>query len=147
MVAIVEIPEGQRYKYEIKKGVLVLDRVLDYRVPGNYGYITGTKAKDGDALDVFIAANEALLPTAHVPITVVGAFICKDNGVLDEKLVALIEGREFLTDTHRDIEIHRIRDYLNKYKEGFVVLEYVGAEDATKLVKKYTLKGRKRARK
>ncbi len=52
--AIVEIPYGSMYKYEVDKetGQLTIDRPLLSPLPYNYGYIPNTLHGDGDPLDV-----------------------------------------------------------------------------------------------
>ena len=52
--AIVEIPKGRRSKFEVDKetGLIRLDRYLysSLMYPGDYGFIPGTLAEDGDPL-------------------------------------------------------------------------------------------------
>ncbi len=53
---VVEIPKGSSNKYEYDKelGAFRLDRVLysSLHYPGDYGFIPGTLASDGDPMDV-----------------------------------------------------------------------------------------------
>jgi len=53
---IVEIPKGSsnKYEYDRELGLFRLDRVLYSPVhyPGDYGFIPGTLASDGDPMDV-----------------------------------------------------------------------------------------------
>jgi inorganic pyrophosphatase len=53
---IVEIPKnsGNKYEYDHKLGVFRLDRTLysPMHYPGDYGFISGTLAHDGDPVDV-----------------------------------------------------------------------------------------------
>lgn len=136
--AIIEMPQGTQHKYEYdnENKALVLDRVINQQIPQNYGFIQNTKANDEDPLDIFILANEPIPPLTEVRFTVLGAFICEDCGVLDEKIVAIIEG-----DSHIDhvSKIPGIVTYLTTYKEGFEVLHFVGKEEALNLITKYTL--------
>lgn len=68
--AVVEIPVGSRNKYEYdeKLGVVVLDRVLpgSLRYPANYGFIPSTETERGDALDVFVAAYDAVFAGCEI---------------------------------------------------------------------------------
>jgi inorganic pyrophosphatase len=54
----IEIPKGSSVKYEIDKesGVIMVDRFVygPLFYPYNYGFIPGTHAEDGDALDVVV---------------------------------------------------------------------------------------------
>ena len=73
---VVEIPRGSRNKYEMDKerGVIVLDRVLYSSVhyPMDYGFITGTLAQDGDALDALVVVDEPTFPGCHVVARPIG---------------------------------------------------------------------------
>jgi inorganic pyrophosphatase len=66
--AIVEIPRGSRNKYEFDSATATirLDRVLFSSVhyPTDYGFIPGTRAADGDPLDVLIIVEEPTFPGA-----------------------------------------------------------------------------------
>ncbi len=128
--AIVEIPKASFYKFEQNKetGELVLDRVMSLPCPYNYGYITGLPLSgDGDPLDVFIISADAIPPLTKVKIKVWGMLLCEDQGVEDNKVIAVIEN-----DLFRDYDyIHNIRFYLENYKTGFKIKEYKIFNDHT----------------
>lgn len=136
---IVEIPAGSLYKYEVDKnsGSLTVDRPLKNPPPYNYGYILGTLHEgDGDPLDVCIVDTDPIYPMTKVKLTLLGAFVCDDNGESDDKLVAVIKGNE---DKYLGlIEYHKkmISDYLSSYKKGFVVEKFVDLEEAQKILMK-----------
>lgn len=134
--AIVEIPKGSNYKYEISKetGELILDRVQDLKVPHNYGFIPGTLCGDGDPLDVFIISNNAIPPKTRVKVKVFGVFQCIDNGDEDDKLIGFLVGDEpveFLANLVRKGSTVRIEDYLRNYKKGFEVIGYHSGDVAS----------------
>ena len=81
--AIVEIPHGSLYKYEVDKtsGSLVVDRPLPVPLPYNYGYIMGTVHDDMDPTDIAIIGDYPIYPLTKVRVNVLGAFKCTDNGV------------------------------------------------------------------
>src|SRR6516162_622627 len=58
----IEIPQGQRNKYEVDHdtGRIRLDRMLftSTRYPSDYGFIEGTLADDGDPLDALVLLEE-----------------------------------------------------------------------------------------
>lgn len=118
--AIVEMPLGTRYKYEVDKrtGLLVLDRPIDCEVPYNYGYIPGTLSEDGDPLDVFILSNEPIPPLTEVKIIPWDVIHCIDKDVNDEKIIGLISGDNIDDFYMFEVEIER---YLAKYKSGIRV--------------------------
>ena len=59
---IIEIPKGSTNKYEYDRdlGVFRLDRTLYSPVyyPGDYGFVPGTLAADGDPADVLVLVEE-----------------------------------------------------------------------------------------
>lgn len=138
LTAKIEMSAGDQYKYEIKNGVLTLDRPLFQDVPANYGYILGTKAADGDATDVFIISTAPIAHGANVSIRLISGYLCLDNGVKDDKLIAVIEGENPPPFTVEN-DLVEIERYLRSYKEGFKVTGYVNAAEAYNIVKKDTL--------
>ena len=62
----VEIPKGQRNKYELDHatGRIRLDRMLftSTRYPADYGYIENTLGMDGDPLDALVLLEEPTFP-------------------------------------------------------------------------------------
>ncbi len=93
VTAVIEIPSGSRNKYELDKvtGLLKLDRVLYSAVqyPGDYGFIPGTLAEDGDPLDVLVLINEPTFPGCLITVRPVGVLHMKDRGEPDEKILAV----------------------------------------------------------
>ena len=93
--AIVEIPAGSRYKYELNKltNRLRIDRLLLSPVPYCYGYINHTLHLDADPTDICIMTKGyPIHPLTEVSVSVIGAFKCTDNGVSDDKLVGIVFG-------------------------------------------------------
>ena len=135
--AIVEIPHGSKYKYEVNKktGKLFLDRPLPTPLPYNYGYVPGTLHGDGDPLDVCIIGLYPIQPLAEVKIQVLGALLCNDNGASDDKLIAMVVG-DNIDDNLKSSCIEDVSNYLSSYKAGFVVQRFVGPEEALEIVMK-----------
>jgi inorganic pyrophosphatase len=90
---VVEIPAGSITKYEIDActGALRVDRFLSMpvRYPANYGYVAGTRAGDGDALDALVLTREPLVPGARLRVRVLGVLRMVDGGEDDPKLIAV----------------------------------------------------------
>jgi len=133
VTAIVEMPAGTSYKYEVDKadGRLFLDRPLNQKIPYSYGYIEGTTSKDGDPTDIFVVSGYPILPLSKVEVVLHGILYCDDNGVEDNKLIGLLAGEEFYG---WDGYLTNIVEYLNTYKEGFRVLKF---DDAPWAIKAY----------
>jgi inorganic pyrophosphatase len=100
---VIETPKGSRvkYSYDEETGLLRLKKALPEGMvfPFNFGFIPGTKAEDGDPLDVLIVNEEALVPGCLVearPIAVIEAKQGKKGGkqVRNDRLVAKAIGKQ-----------------------------------------------------
>jgi inorganic pyrophosphatase len=91
--AVVEIPQGERNKYEYDKELHVfrLDRKLYSPVhyPGDYGFIPSTLAGDGDPLDVLVLVEGGSFPGCLIEVRPIGALEMRDQGKRDEKVLAV----------------------------------------------------------
>ncbi len=141
----VEIPRGSRNKYEIDKerGVLVLDRVLYSSVhyPTDYGFVVGTLAEDGDALDALVVVDEPTFPGCHVTARPIGVLDMKDEKGPDQKILAVPIGDPRFSDIRdlKDIGQHWLREIENFF-QTYKQLEdkwtdVVGWEDAAAAVR------------
>ena len=92
-VAVIEIPQGSKNKYELDKetGLLSLDRILytSTHYPANYGFIPRTYADDFDPLDVVVICAEPIHPMTLVRCYPIGVIKMLDNGRSDEKIIAV----------------------------------------------------------
>lgn len=104
---IVEIPKGSRNKYEYGKelGVLKLDRVLfsSLYYPGDYGLIPRTFYDDGDPLDIIVMINEPTFPGCVIEARPIGLFKMLDQGVADDKVLA-VPATDPIFEDYRDIK-------------------------------------------
>ena len=98
-LAVIEISKGSKNKYELDKetGHLILDRVLftSTHYPQNYGFIPRTFADDYDPLDVLVLCSEAIVPMSLVECVPIGVLIMTDNGLNDEKIIAVAKNDPF----------------------------------------------------
>jgi len=92
----IEIPKGQRNKYEIdhKTGRLRLDRYLytPMGYPADYGYIEDTLGEDGDPLDALMLLPESVHPGVIVEARAVGMFKMVDDAGGDDKVICVPAG-------------------------------------------------------
>ena len=135
--AIIEMTKGSPYKYEVDKttGRLRLDRPLNQTVPDNYGFIPGSLSADTDAADIFVLSFDAIAPLAEVDAEIHSILYCDDNGVSDDKIIAVLVGETFPDEETwygRTISqrLEDIKIYLNTYKPGFYVMGQGSKEDA-----------------
>jgi inorganic pyrophosphatase len=89
----VEIPKGQRNKYELDHatGRIRLDRMLftSTRYPADYGYIENTLGQDGDPLDALVILEEPTFPGCLVTCRAIGMFRMTDEAGGDDKVLCV----------------------------------------------------------
>ncbi len=92
-MAVIEISKGSKKKYELDKetGLIMLDRILytSTHYPANYGFIPRTYGDDRDPLDVLVVCSEPLEPLTLVKCYPIGVMKMLDNGMGDEKIIAI----------------------------------------------------------
>lgn len=90
---VIEIPKGQRNKYEMDHdtGRIRLDRMLftSTRYPADYGFIEDTLADDGDPLDALVLLDEPTFPGCLITCRVIGMFRMRDEKGPDDKVLCV----------------------------------------------------------
>jgi inorganic pyrophosphatase len=90
---IIEIPKGNRNKYEMdhETGRIRLDRMLftATRYPHDYGFIEHTLAEDGDPLDALVILEEPTFPGCLIRCRAVGMFRMRDEKGGDDKVLCV----------------------------------------------------------
>jgi len=123
---IIEIPKGQRNKYEIDHhtGRIRLDRMLftSTRYPADYGFIEDTLGGDGDPLDALVLLEEPTFPGCLVTARVIGMFQMTDEKGPDDKVLCVLAHdprAEHLRDIHHVPEFERleIQHFFEVYKD------------------------------
>ena len=91
---IIEIPKGQRNKYEMdhETGRIRLDRMLftSTRYPSDYGFIEDTLADDGDPLDALVLLEEPTFPGCVIRCRAIGMFRMRDEKGADDKVLCVV---------------------------------------------------------
>ncbi len=123
---LIEIPKGQRNKYELDyaTGRMRLDRMLftSTRYPADYGFIEGTLGMDGDALDALVLLDEPTFPGCLISCRAIGMFRMTDEAGKDDKVLcvpATDPRSEHLRDIHHLAEFDRleIQHFFEVYKD------------------------------
>jgi inorganic pyrophosphatase len=123
---IVEIPKGSsnKYEYDATLGAFRLDRVLYSPVhyPGDYGFIPGTLASDGDPMDVLALIEEPTFTGCVVEVRPVGVLNMVDQEQKDQKIVAVLNRDPRYQQIHTLDQIfphlrREIEHFFNIYKE------------------------------
>jgi inorganic pyrophosphatase len=123
---IIEIPKGQRNKYEVdhKSGRIKLDRMLftSTRYPSDYGFIDDTLADDGDPLDALVLLEEPTFPGCLIRCRAIGMFRMRDEKGADDKVLCVVatdprwEGLQDIDDVSAYDRLE-IQHFFEVYKE------------------------------
>lgn len=128
IAAIIEVPKGSKTKYEIDKmtGLIKVDRILFSSVhyPANYGFIPRSLGEDMDPLDILVLTQEAVVPLAIMPARPIGVMKMIDQGVADDKIIAVnLKDPEY--EHYKAIDElppHRLKE-MKRFFEDYTVLE------------------------
>ena len=123
---IIEIPKGQRNKYEVdhESGRIKLDRMLftSTRYPSDYGFIDDTLADDGDPLDALVLLEEPTFPGCLIRCRAIGMFRMRDEKGADDKVLCVVatdprwEGLQDIDDVSAYDRLE-IQHFFEVYKE------------------------------
>jgi inorganic pyrophosphatase len=123
---IIEIPKGStnKYEYDQERGVFRLDRTLYSPVhyPGDYGFIPGTLADDGDPADVLVLVEEPSFSGCMIEVRPIGIMDMIDQEQTDQKILAVPNRNPRYDEIHTmdQIFIHvrrEIEHFFTIYKE------------------------------
>jgi inorganic pyrophosphatase len=122
----IEIPKGQRNKYEVDHttGRIRLDRMLftATRYPADYGFIDNTLGQDGDPLDALVLLEEPTFPGCLILCRAIGMYRMTDEAGRDDKVLcvpAKDPRLEHMRDIHHVPEFERleIEHFFSVYKD------------------------------
>jgi inorganic pyrophosphatase len=89
----VEIPKGERNKYELdhKTHRLRLDRTLftSMTYPADYGFIDNSLGNDGDPLDALVVLPFPTFPGCVIECRAIGMFKMTDDAGGDDKILCV----------------------------------------------------------
>ncbi|RLG20072.1 inorganic pyrophosphatase [Candidatus Micrarchaeota archaeon] len=150
---VVEIPKGSRNKYEMdENGMLYLDRVLHSSLvySGDYGFVAGTKAADGDPLDALVLLEQPTFPGCILRVRPIGLVKMKDEKGEDDKIIGVLtkDPRYDEIKNVSDLPEHTVKelkDFFQNYKrletgKSVEVLGVSGAEEAKESIKNCLVK-------
>jgi inorganic pyrophosphatase len=124
--AVIEIPFGEKNKYEYDKRLHVfkLDRNLYSAVhyPGDYGFLPSTLSCDGDPLDVLVLVEDPSFVGCLIEVRPIGMLEMMDQGEKDEKILAVPKSNPRYMDVHNYTQIYphvmkEISHFFSVYKD------------------------------
>jgi inorganic pyrophosphatase len=146
---IVEIPKGSsnKYEYDGELGLFHLDRPLysPMHYPGDYGFIPGTRAEDGDPLDVLALVEQPTFTGCLIEVRPVGVLNMVDQDEPDQKVLAVPNAspRSHEVRGIGDVAVHvrrEIEHFFTIYKElekkRTEMHGWGGAEEACQVVRR-----------
>ena len=150
---IIETPKGCRnkYKYDPEMGAFKLGKVLPEGMvfPYDFGFIPGTKAEDGDPIDVLLLMDQPAFPGCVIESRLIGVLEAeqsKDGATeRNDRLIAVAEENHSYSEL-RDIGamnktlLDEIGEFFANYHKArgseFKVLDIRGPKQAYQLLKK-----------
>ena len=123
---IVEIPKnsGNKYEYDAALGVFRLDRTLysPMHYPGDYGFVPGTVAEDGDPLDVLVLVDQPSFTGCLIEVRSVGVLNMVDQNLPDTKILAVPNKNPRYDEVHTVDQVYphtrgEIETFFTIYKE------------------------------
>lgn len=123
---IVEIPKGShnKYEYDEKRQVFKMDRVIHspLHYPADYGFVPGTRAADGDPLDILVVGGDPTFPGCLLKVRPIGLLRMFDEGEEDFKILGVQADNPRLTNinTIEDMENqdpHFLKEVVHFFEE------------------------------
>ncbi|RYD57899.1 MAG: inorganic diphosphatase [Sphingobacteriales bacterium] len=148
--AIVESPQGCRnkYKHDEARNVFTLKKSLPLgaEFPYDFGFVPGTKAQDGDPIDIMILMDAPTFTGCYVTCRVIGAIKAeqtKSKTVRNDRIIAVFD----LSSTYGHITeleqlspaiIRQIEHFFISYNQAegkrFIPIGRAGTAEAMKLI-------------
>jgi inorganic pyrophosphatase len=148
--AIIEIPKNSanKYEYDGELNMFRLDRALysPMHYPGDYGFIPGTLAEDGDPLDVLTLVDEPSFTGCIMEVRPVGVLYMVDEKENDQKLLAVPNRNPRFDSIHTMDQVfphvrREIEHFFSIYKElqgaNTKIKGWGGPQETRKLIMKY----------
>jgi inorganic pyrophosphatase len=144
---LVEIPKGSgnKYEYDKKLGIFRLDRSLysPMHYPGDYGFIPGTLAEDGDPMDVMVWIEQATFTGCMIDVRPLGMLRMVDQNEPDTKILAVPDRNPRYSEIHTIDQVfphvrREIEHFFTIYKElegkKTVIKGWLGPKEARQAI-------------
>jgi inorganic pyrophosphatase len=146
--AIIEIAQktSNKYEYDEELDIIKLDRVLHSPMyyPVDYGFIPGTRSKDGDHLDIMVMTDSPVFTGCLMEARPIGLFVMEDEKGQDEKILAVpaknpnfnhIQSLDDVSPHFLKEISHFFQEYKRLENKEVSVKGWLGRDEAYKLIK------------
>jgi inorganic pyrophosphatase len=148
---VIETPKGcnNKYIWDEHRRLVRLKKVMPpgFSFPFDFGMVPGTKAEDGDAIDVLLLLDGSIHPGIFTDARIIGALKAKQTSATtnrNDRLLAVVPTcavfghytsvDEIAENTRRQIELF-FKAYNEVQGKVFTPLGWVDAEEAIALIK------------
>jgi inorganic pyrophosphatase len=148
---VIETPRGSRnkYAYDSEEGIFLLKKVLPAGMtfPYDFGFVPGTKAEDGDPIDVLVLIDEAAFPGCVIKARVLGTVEAEERQDREkrrnDRLIAVSVTSHAYSELReiKDLGKKQLRDlkqFFQTYQhldgKEFEILQCTGSRKALKLI-------------
>ncbi|MGH9523899.1 MAG: inorganic diphosphatase [Terriglobales bacterium] len=148
---VIETPKGSRNKFSYKedKRQFRLSKVLPQgmQFPYDFGFVPGTKAEDGDPLDVLVLMEEPAFAGCVVECRLIGVIEAEETNegerYRNDRVLAVATTSDLYADVHdvtdlNDAVVEQIEKFFVNYQHvqgvGYKVLARKGREAAVRAV-------------
>ena len=149
----IETPRGSRnkLKYEPTKKMYSLSKILPEGMvfPYDFGFVPGTKAEDGDPLDVLILTDEPLFPGCLVECRVIGVIELTQEEAgkkeRNDRLIAVARASLLYGDVQdlaglNDVVLKQVEEFFVNYQKvrgiSVTILGRQGPDQAMKILRR-----------
>jgi inorganic pyrophosphatase len=158
---VIETPKGSRnkFKYDPDLSVYRLNSVLPEGLifPYDFGFVPGTRAQDGDPIDVLLLMDVPAYPGIVAESRIVGVLEAQQtedgNTIRNDRIIAVAKDSYVNSDIKKpsDLNSNMVREveqffvtYNKEHGKGFKILGVRGAKAALRLIKKSIVKNGKK---
>lgn len=148
---VIETPKGSRNKFSYKEDAhqFQLSKVLPQgmQFPYDFGFVPGTRAEDGDPLDVLVLMEEPAFPGCVVQCRLIGVLKAEEEKdgekYRNDRVIAVATSSDIYVDVHdlsnlSDVTVEQIEKFFVNYQRvggtGYKILSRKGSGAARRTV-------------
>ncbi len=129
---VIETPRGSRNKYKLdeKSGRFKLSKIMPEGMvfPFDFGFFPGTRAEDGDPLDVLVLCEEPTFPGCQIDCRLAGVLLARQvdkgdtQGKRNDRIVGIAQASVLFADVKEladlpSVLLQQIEDFFVNYQK------------------------------